>query len=139
MLKLAVLGSGSSGNSALVCHEDTRILVDAGLSARQLSTRLELIGVDPESLSAVVLTHEHGDHIRGLGTLCSKTGIPILCNRLTQEAIQNEFESSRLQFTRFETGATFSLGDDPYLRYREGSGQGPGLLEKVRRRVFLRD
>ena len=57
MLKLAVLGSGSSGNSALVCHKETRILVDAGLSARQLCSRLTEIGVDPDSLTAIVLTH----------------------------------------------------------------------------------
>ena len=66
MLELAVLGSGSSGNSALVFLGVPRILIDAGLSARQLCLRLENLGVDPDSLSAILLTHEHGDHTRGI-------------------------------------------------------------------------
>jgi len=110
-VSFTILGSGSSGNCAYIEAGETRLLIDAGFSAKQIRERMAGIGRTPESLSGILITHEHGDHIRGLGTLCSKTGIPILCNRLTQEAIQHEFDSTRLQFTRFETGANFCLGN----------------------------
>ncbi len=108
MLKLAVLGSGSSGNSALVCHEDTRILVDAGLSARQLSTRLELIGVDPESLSAVVLTHEHGDHTRGIDVFCRHRKLPVYATTHTC-AIVREAVKARVSWKKFDAGSSFEI------------------------------
>ena len=76
-----MLGSGSAGNSALVATEHCKILVDGGLSARQLVLRLEHCGVTPEQLDGVLLTHEHGDHICGLEVLCQKFHLPIYCNR----------------------------------------------------------
>ena len=67
-----MLGSGSAGNSALVATDHCRILVDGGLSARQLVVRLALCGVTPEQLDGVLLTHEHGDHVCGLEVFCRK-------------------------------------------------------------------
>ena len=78
MLNITTLGSGSSGNSALVCSGKTRLLVDAGLSAKQLKLRLEAIGVDPASLDGILLTHEHGDHMRGIDVFCRKLEVPCL-------------------------------------------------------------
>lgn len=109
MLHLAVLGSGSSGNSALVCHEDTRILVDAGLSARQLCVRLEGLGVEPDSLNAIVLTHEHGDHVRGLEVFCRKRGIPVFATLHTC-AVVREGCASAVAWRQFEAGASFRVG-----------------------------
>jgi len=84
MLSLSVLGSGSSGNSAVVClDDDTRILVDAGLSAKQLCLRMESLGIDPDSLSGIVLTHEHGDHSCGLDVFLRKREIPVFATRDT--------------------------------------------------------
>ena len=60
-MKMAVLGSGSGGKAAVIKARDTTMLVDAGLSARQLSRRLEQLGVDPDSLDGILLTHEHRD------------------------------------------------------------------------------
>jgi phosphoribosyl 1,2-cyclic phosphodiesterase len=109
MLHLAVLGSGSSGNSALVCHEDTRILVDAGLSARQLCERLNALGVEPDSLSAIVLTHEHGDHTRGLEVFCRKRQIPIYAT-LHTAAIVRDGIGAPLAWRQFEAGNSFRVG-----------------------------
>jgi phosphoribosyl 1,2-cyclic phosphodiesterase len=108
MLQLAVLGSGSSGNSALVCHEETRILVDAGLSARQLCARLEAIGVDPDSLTAIILTHEHGDHTRGLDVFCRKRHLPVYATIHTS-ALVREGVKSQVTWKQFEAGSGFSI------------------------------
>ena len=66
MVRFTVLASGSKGNSTVVCGGRTRILVDAGLSCRELFRRMKLAGEDPETLDAIVITHEHQDHINGL-------------------------------------------------------------------------
>jgi len=76
-MRICLLASGSKGNSLLVESGQTRLLVDAGLSARELRKRLQLIGVDAESLNALLITHEHTDHVRGLGPLVRQLGLPV--------------------------------------------------------------
>jgi phosphoribosyl 1,2-cyclic phosphodiesterase len=112
VFSLTMLGSGSAGNSALVATGHTRILVDGGLSARQVVLRLEKCGITPEQLDGVVLTHEHTDHICGLEVLCHKFGFPIYCNRLTSEALRSNGFAERCRNWRlFATGAEFSICD----------------------------
>ena len=107
-----MLGSGSAGNSALVATEHCKILVDGGLSARQVVLRLEQCGITPEQLDGVVLTHEHDDHICGLEVLCHKFDLPIYCNRLTAEALRSSGLSERCRNWRlFATGGEFSICD----------------------------
>src|SRR5690606_23280318 len=65
-MRFAVLGSGSGGNATVVECGGLRLMIDAGLSAKQLALRLRLLGIEPESLDGVLITHEHGDHVRGL-------------------------------------------------------------------------
>src|SRR5436853_2912836 len=107
-----MLGSGSAGNSALVASEHCKILVDGGLSARQLVLRLAECVVTPDQLDGVLLTHEHGDHVCGLEVLCRKFDVPIYCNALTAEAIRCDglFEQHR-NWRIFRTGAEFSVCD----------------------------
>src|SRR5205814_5191529 len=88
MFSLTMLGSGSAGNSALVATDHCRLLVDGGLSARQIVLRLAQCGITPNQLDGVLLTHEHGDHVCGLEVLCRKFRIQIYCNSLTAEAIR---------------------------------------------------
>ncbi len=113
MFTLTVLGSGSAGNCALIATERCRLLVDAGLSARQLVTRLEQVGVAPEQLDGILLTHEHGDHCSGLEVLCRRfASVPIYCNALTAEALRHhgclrEHRNWRL----FPTGGDFEICD----------------------------
>jgi len=107
-----MLGSGSAGNSALVSTDHCKILVDGGLSARQIVLRLEQCGVTPDRLDGVLLTHEHGDHVCGLEVLCRKFDVPIYCNALTAEAIQREGLLDRHRNWRiFRTGAEFAICD----------------------------
>ena len=108
--RFTILASGSSGNCAYLETDDARLLIDAGLSARQIRHRLLGIGRTPENLSGILVTHEHSDHIQGLGVLAGKLRIPIYCNRLTKQAIELQFEQ-KLEFHLFSTGAAFELGD----------------------------
>ena len=106
-----MLGSGSAGNSALIATDHCRLLVDGGLSARQLVLRLELCGVRPNELDGVLLTHEHGDHVCGLEVLCRKFQIPIFCNALTAEAIRYSSLGEHRNWRIFRTGAPFTICD----------------------------
>ena len=107
-----MLGSGSAGNSALVSTGHCKILVDGGLSARQLVRRLEHCGVTPEQLDGVLLTHEHGDHVCGLEVLCRKFRVPIYANACTAEAVRygGGFDNHR-HWRLFRTGTEFNICD----------------------------
>jgi phosphoribosyl 1,2-cyclic phosphodiesterase len=109
-VQFTILGSGSSGNCAYLETSETRLLIDAGLSARQIRQRLLTIGRTPESLSGILITHEHSDHIQGLAVLATKLQVPVYCNRLTREAIEIQLQA-RLHSRLFTTGATFDVGD----------------------------
>ncbi len=108
-----MLGSGSAGNAALIATDHCKLLVDGGLSARQLVVRLALCGVMPEQLDGVLLTHEHGDHVCGLEVLCRKFHVPIYCNALTAEAVRYDCDSlgKHRNWRLFRTGAEFSICD----------------------------
>lgn len=109
-VRLTILGSGSAGNCAYVETEETRLLIDAGFSLRQIRQRLATIGRSPEKLNGILITHEHSDHIQGLTALCAKLQIPVYCNRPTQEAIEYQLQA-RLPCRLFTTGAGFEIGD----------------------------
>jgi phosphoribosyl 1,2-cyclic phosphodiesterase len=110
-VQFTILGSGSNGNCAYLESGNTRLLIDAGFSAKQIRERLAQIGRAPEGLSGILLTHEHTDHTNGLGTLCNKLPVPIYCNRLTKEAIELQFKNTKFDFRLFSTGAAFEVGD----------------------------
>ena len=110
MLSLLSLGSGSSGNSALVYSENSYILVDAGLSAMQLKKRITESGLDPQKLDAVLITHEHSDHIRGLEVFSKTINVPVYCNSLTHEAIVPT-NGSVQAWKIFNSGEPFMVGD----------------------------
>lgn len=83
MLELCTLASGSSGNCLLVSDGKAHLLVDAGISARRITTGLKGLGIDPGSLSGVLITHAHTDHIAGLATLTKQLRIPVYASRAT--------------------------------------------------------
>src|SRR6185295_14756655 len=85
-LRFRVLGSGSAGNATLVESDDTRILIDAGLGPRILAERLESVGVDPGSLAAIFVSHEHSDHARGAAAFSAKWGVRLAGTRGTYAA-----------------------------------------------------
>jgi phosphoribosyl 1,2-cyclic phosphodiesterase len=86
MVRFTVLASGSKGNSTVITGGRTRILVDAGLSCRELFRRMNLAGEDPATLDAIVITHEHQDHINGLAVTARKLGIPVYFTEATHRA-----------------------------------------------------
>ena len=109
-VQLTILGSGSGGNCAYLETGETRLLIDAGFSGRQIRQRLQNIGRTPESLNGILITHEHSDHIQGLTGLCAKAPVPIFCNRLTREALEQSL-AAKFDARLFATGATFEIGD----------------------------
>jgi len=86
MVRFTVLASGSKGNATIVTGGRTRILVDAGLSCRELFRRMKLAGEDPETLDAIIITHEHSDHVGGLAVTARKLGIPVYFTEGTHRA-----------------------------------------------------
>ena len=86
MVRFTVLASGSKGNSTVVSGGRTRILVDCGLSCRELFRRMKLAGEEPETLDAIIITHEHMDHINGLSVTARKLGIPVYFTEGTHRA-----------------------------------------------------
>ena len=109
-VQFTILGSGSGGNCAYLEAGETRLLIDAGFSGRQIRHRMATLGRVPETLSGILVTHEHSDHICGLAVIAERTGIPVYCNRLTREAIEFSLKV-KLNFRTFETGSRFDLGD----------------------------
>ena len=87
MLRIRVLGSGSTGNATLVESGETRILIDVGVGPRELQKRLAACEVDPESISLAFLSHEHGDHSRGARSFSKRHGVPIAATRGTLHAL----------------------------------------------------
>ncbi|WP_114205260.1 MBL fold metallo-hydrolase [Acidisarcina polymorpha] len=86
MMRMTVLASGSKGNSLIVASSRTRILVDAGLSCRELCKRMCAVQEDPCSLDAILITHEHQDHVQGLAVTARKLGIPVYFTEATHRA-----------------------------------------------------
>jgi phosphoribosyl 1,2-cyclic phosphodiesterase len=116
LVKISVLASSSSGNSTLVATERTRLLIDTGLSRKETFERLSAAGTAPESLTAILITHEHSDHIAGLHTIAKKLDIPIYVSRLTAPAIFGEGtqwaeQTYTPKLEMFAAGSTFTVGD----------------------------
>jgi phosphoribosyl 1,2-cyclic phosphodiesterase len=111
MFFVTILGSGSAGNCALVETPQCRLLIDGGLSARQIATRLALCGVSPLEIDALLLTHEHGDHAGALNVWCKQFPTPVYCNRLTAEVLQKEAAEQRTDWRLFVTGNAFAIKD----------------------------
>ena len=107
-IRLATLGSGSGGNATLVEGGGARVLVDAGFSCRRLVQRLRFLGVDPASVDAILLTHEHGDHIAGAAAFAASNGCPIFCTRGTAAAAG--FAADGLKPAIIRDGEPFAIG-----------------------------
>ncbi|HVU25059.1 MAG TPA: MBL fold metallo-hydrolase [Opitutus sp.] len=109
-MRFSILGSGSSGNAALLVTENARILVDAGFSARKLNALLAPVGESLDRIDAVFLTHEHGDHSGGIDSLKKFPHLRIFANAATARAVQASL-SHRPDWQLFDTGATFRFRD----------------------------
>jgi phosphoribosyl 1,2-cyclic phosphodiesterase len=121
-MKLTVLGSGSTGNAVLIVAGETRVLVDAGLSAKEVARRLVVVGEDVKRLDGILVTHEHGDHAGGLRVLLRSVDCPVYISAQTCDAyvsersIGNEEPRRRLKAIRdrvepIESSKDFRIGE----------------------------
>lgn len=109
---VSVLGSGSRGNATFIKTDTIRILIDAGLSRKDLGSRLESIGEDPNGIDAVLVTHEHNDHGAGLKPLVKDLPVRAYLTQGTMRGLRTDtFELNGAELIPIEPGATFRVGD----------------------------
>ncbi len=116
-MRVTVLGSGSKGNAILVEEDGTRVLVDAGFSARDLQRRMDGVGVDAEEVDAIVITHDHGDHTRGMGVFARRFGTPVYITDRTRDACRSLLKGKE-DLRPYRGGFPFSIGTlvvEPFL------------------------
>jgi phosphoribosyl 1,2-cyclic phosphodiesterase len=106
----SVLASGSKGNACYVETDNTKILIDAGISCRELLKRLDIEGVPLNDLDAIILTHEHHDHIKGAGPISRRFNVPVYSNNPTMQGSSRTLGKIETHIT-IETGNTLSIGD----------------------------
>lgn len=104
-MRFSVLSSGSKANSTLVECGDTRILIDCGLSARTMEQRLATVGVAPDSIDGIIITHEHFDHIRGVERFSKRHEVPVYANSAARRFLKGCYA-----LQGFETGVLFEIG-----------------------------
>jgi phosphoribosyl 1,2-cyclic phosphodiesterase len=109
-VKLHVLASGSSGNSILVEAQETRLLVDCGLSGAEAGRRITEAGCVPEEISAIVVSHEHTDHIQGVGIMARRFGIPVHLTPGTLEGCNGQLKGG-VRTEMIEAGRAFKIGE----------------------------
>ncbi len=139
-MKSCVLGSGSKGNSIFVKTRELKLLVDAGLSCRQLELRLKKIGQDPSDIDLILVTHEHSDHVGGISRFVKLHGPKVYANNGTLTAMKTE-PHVKHNHIPFVTGQTFTIEDteitplpvshnaaDPVCFHIESNGKKLGIL-----------
>lgn len=122
-MKVSVLGSGSAGNAIYLSGGHTRILVDVGFSAKAVAERLDRIGVAPEAIDAVVVTHEHGDHTSGVGVWARRHGTPVWMTDRTRAACDKLLRGSETVH-EYTPGRPFLVGDirvEPFLTVHDAA------------------
>ena len=111
MFKFCSLYSGSTGNSSLIQTSNTKILIDAGESAKKISEALNSINIDPTSIDAILITHEHSDHIKGVGTFSKKYDIPVYANAETWNSMYNQMVKMEEKNIKYFEFTKFNIGD----------------------------
>ena len=112
MVKFCSLFSGSSGNAIFLRTERTKLLIDAGLSGQRIIQALLSIGEDPSELSAVLVSHEHSDHAKGVGIISRRFDLPVYANENTWQSMHGSLGKIGLKnHMHFNTGTDFEIGD----------------------------
>ncbi|MBZ5562892.1 MAG: MBL fold metallo-hydrolase [Acidobacteriia bacterium] len=108
-VRLCILGSGSKGNCTLLATEKTRLLIDAGLNRKETYTRLAAVGERADGFDALVISHEHTDHVSGLRLLALDLKIPVYISSATRDALPSDRKIRA--FEHFAPGVKFTIGD----------------------------
>lgn len=108
-MRFSVLASGSGGNAVYIEANKTGILIDSGISCKELLKRLEIINVDPGKINGLFITHEHGDHVKGVGPVARRLGIPVFINRPTYEQCAGTLGNIS-EIVPIRTGQTVAVG-----------------------------
>lgn len=112
MLNFCSLYSGSSGNSLFVETENAKILIDAGVSSKKIENALNDINIDPYTLDGILVTHEHSDHVQGLGTFSKKFDLPVFVNQETLDAMPKQRDKIKEEnIKKFKITDYFEIGD----------------------------
>ena len=143
-MKFSPLFSGSSGNCSVITAGSTRVLVDAGMTGKSIVSALGEVGVDPGSLSGIVVTHEHSDHIKGVGVMSRKYDLPVYANEGTWKAMAPLIGDVSMRNIRtFVTGQNFYIGDldlTPFpISHDAAEPVGYTFFHKGRRLVYMTD
>ena len=105
-MDFSVLSTGSKANSTYIQTGESAILIDCGLSAKECKARMQKVGINPSKIKAILITHEHGDHIRGISVLSRQLQIPVYANKATAAHFENVFAVEN-----FKTGESFKIGN----------------------------
>ncbi|HUG41414.1 MAG TPA: MBL fold metallo-hydrolase [Longimicrobiales bacterium] len=108
-MKVTVLGSGSRGNAVLVQADGVSVLVDAGFSGKDLARRMAAVDVAPEALDAIIITHEHGDHTRGMGVFARRFGTPLYLTPRTRRACRRLLRGIE-RVVEYDSARAFRVG-----------------------------
>lgn len=118
-VRFCSLASGSSGNCQYIETDNVRILIDAGLSGKKIENSLLSIGVNPSTINCIVVTHEHRDHIKGVGILSRRYNLPIYANINTWKSMKKDIgEVNEDNIKIFKTGSDFEIGDLGILPFK---------------------
>jgi phosphoribosyl 1,2-cyclic phosphodiesterase len=131
-VKICLLASGSKGNAVYVETGGTRILIDAGLSATEIMKRLAMIGVAASSIDGILVSHDHSDHTRGIGTLARKLKKPVLVSYRTRKAVDKLLH--KCEVTEFESEYPFTFRDitiDPFQTTHDAVDPLGFIIESV--------
>lgn len=142
-MKFCSLASGSSGNSEYVGSDSTSILIDAGISTRRIVNGLDIVGVSADSLDAILVTHEHSDHIKGLEVFLSKYNVPLYATMPTLDAVARADKKNRIDkslFKAIKPDKAFLIGDIEVMPFATSHDAGQSVcytLQSGRKKIGI--
>lgn len=143
MFRLCPIASGSSGNCTYIEADDKRFLVDVGISGKRVVAGLESINVDPASINGILMTHEHSDHIKGMGIYSRKYHVPIYAtekawNKLLREQMIGSVKEENIRYIEKETYMDFEgLGIMPYGIYHDAVDPVGYIFEYQNKKITM--